>query len=305
MEIKIVYFLERVEFNSAKWNLPFQLTIIYYIVFHYYPMYGAQIAFKNFSPGKGIAGSPWVGFEHFKSFFNSYYVFRIIRNTLLINIYDVIFGFPAPIILAILLNEVKNSTFRRSVQTITYLPHFISTVVLCGLIIDFTSREGLINNIITMLGGEPIMFLSKPEWFRTIFIGSGIWQNVGWGSIIYLAALSNIDPELYEAARIDGANKFKQIMHITIPGILPTIVIMFILRMGRMMSVGQDKVLLLYNPATYETADVISTFVYRKGLIDFNFSYASAVGLFNSVINFVLLILFNYLSRKLTDSGLW
>jgi len=268
-------------------------------------MYGAQIAFKNFSPGKGIAGSPWVGFEHFKSFFNSYYVFRIIRNTLLINIYDVIFGFPAPIILAILLNEVKNSTFRRSVQTITYLPHFISTVVLCGLIIDFTSREGLINNIITMLGGEPIMFLSKPEWFRTIFIGSGIWQNVGWGSIIYLAALSNIDPELYEAARIDGANKFKQIMHITIPGILPTIVIMFILRMGRMMSVGQDKVLLLYNPATYETADVISTFVYRKGLIDFNFSYASAVGLFNSVINFVLLILFNYLSRKLTDSGLW
>ena len=280
-------------------------SIIYYIVFHYYPMYGAQIAFKNFSPGKGIAGSPWVGFEHFKSFFNSYYVFRIIRNTLLINIYDVIFGFPAPIILAILLNEVKNSTFRRSVQTITYLPHFISTVVLCGLIIDFTSREGLINNIITMLGGEPIMFLSKPEWFRTIFIGSGIWQNVGWGSIIYLAALSNIDPELYEAARIDGANKFKQIMHITIPGILPTIVIMFILRMGRIMSVGQDKVLLLYNPATYETADVISTFVYRKGLIDFNFSYASAVGLFNSVINFVLLILFNYLSRKLTDSGLW
>lgn len=280
-------------------------AVLYYLVFHYYPMYGAQIAFKNFSPGKGIMGSPWAGFEHFFNFFKSYYFWRLIGNTLIINFYDLIFGFPAPIILALLLGEVKKSAFRRSIQTVTYLPHFISTVVLCGIILDFASREGLFNSMITFLGNEPIMFMIEPSWFQPIFVSSGIWQQVGWGSIIYLAALSNVDQELYEAAKIDGANRLKQILNVTIPCILPTIVIMFILRIGHMMNVGSDKVLLLYNAATYETADVISTFVYRKGLVDFSFSYASAVGLFNSIINFILLISCNKLSRKLTDSSLW
>ena len=280
-------------------------AVSYYLIFHYYPMYGAQIAFKSFSPGKGIVGSPWVGFQHFNSFFNSYYLGRIIRNTISINLYDLIFGFPAPIILALLLNEVKNSSFRRSIQTTTYLPHFISTVVLCGIVLDFTSREGLFNNVIGLFGIEPIMFMTEPSWFQPIYVSSGIWQEVGWGSIIYLASLMNADQELFEAAKIDGANRFQQIIHIAIPCILPTIVIMLILRMGRMMSVGSDKILLLYNPAIYEKADVISTFVYRKGLVEFSYSYASAVGLFNSIINFILLVTCNRISRNLTESSLW
>lgn len=280
-------------------------AVSYYLIFHYYPMYGAQIAFKNFTPGKGILDSPWVGFQHFAAFFNSYYLGRIVRNTITINLYDLIFGFPAPIILALLLYEVKNTAFRRTIQTTTYLPHFISTVVLCGIILDFTSREGLFNNLLGLFGIEPIMFMTEPSWFQPIYVGSGIWQEVGWGSIIYLAALMNADQELFEAAKIDGANRFKQIIHVAIPCILPTIVIMLILRMGRMMSVGSDKILLLYNPAIYEKADVISTFVYRKGLVEFSYSYASAVGLFNSVINFILLVTCNRISRNITESSLW
>lgn len=280
-------------------------SVIYYIVFHYLPMYGAQIAFKDFSPGKGIIDSPWVGLEHFINFFKSYYFVRLIRNTVLINVLDIIFGFPAPIILALLLNEVHKNSFKRVIQTVSYLPHFVSIVVLCGIIIDFTSREGLFNNLITYFGGEPISFMTNASWFRPIFVGSGVWQEVGWGSIIYLAALSNVDAELYEAARIDGAGRLRQALSVTIPSIFPIIVIMLILRMGRMMNVGQDKVLLLYNPSIYETADVISTFVYRKGLVEFNFSYATAVGIFNSIINFVILFSCNKLSKKFTDSSLW
>lgn len=280
-------------------------VIIYFIIFSYWPMYGIIIAFKEYSPGKGILGSEWVGLKNFKDFFSSYYVGRLIKNTLLINIYDLFWGFPAPIILALLINEVKNKLFKRTIQTISYLPHFISLVVVCGIIIDFTASDGLITTILSYFGVKPTNLLMKPELFRTIYISSGIWQGVGWGSIIYLAALTGINPSLYEAATIDGAGRWKQTIHITLPGIAPTIIIMLILRLGSMMSVGYEKIILLYNPTTYETADVISSFVYRKGLIESDYSYSTAVGLFNSIINFVLIIIANAISRKVSETSLW
>lgn len=268
-------------------------------------MYGAIISFKKFIPRRGILGSPWVGFEHFRTFFNSPYCLRLIRNTVLISLYGIIFAFPAAIILALLINEIQNSYFKKTVQTVTYLPHFISLVVICGILRDFLSMEGIINDFVELLGMERQLFLAEPKWFRTIYIGSGIWQGVGWNSIIFIAALSGIDQELYEAAVIDGAGKWKQTLHVTIPGILPTIIIMLILRVGNIMSVGHEKVILLYNPAIYETADVISTYVYRKGLLENNFSFSSAVGLFNSVINFALLVCVNKISRTLSETSLW
>lgn len=279
--------------------------IAYYIIFCYVPMYGVTIAFKDFSIKAGILGSKWVGFKYFRDFFNSYYFLRLIRNTLLINIYDLLWSFPAPIIFALLLNEIRSNLLKRTVQTITYLPHFISMVVICGIILDFTSTKGVINVLLGYLGIEPSNLMARPEFFRTVYIGSGIWQGIGWGSIIYLSALSGIDPQLYEAATIDGANRWKQVWHVTLPGIAPTIIILLILRLGSMMSVGFEKIFLLYNPMTYETADVISTFVYRKGLIDFDYSYSTAVGLFNSVINFALLVIANKLSKKYSETSLW
>ncbi|MFU0799299.1 MAG: ABC transporter permease subunit [Xylanivirga thermophila] len=279
--------------------------LAYYIIFCYIPMYGVTIAFKDFSIKLGILKSPWAGFKYFKDFFNSYYCLRVIKNTLLLNLYDLLWGFPAPIILALLLNELRNQKFKRCVQTVTYLPHFVSMVVICGIIIEFVSTDGLINVLLSYLGIEPSNMLTRPELFRTIYISSGIWQGIGWGSIIYLASLTGIDPALYEAATIDGAGRWKQTLHVTLPGIAPTIIILLILRLGSMMSVGFEKILLLYNPMTYETADVISTYVYRKGLLDFDYSYSAAVGLFNSIINFLLLIIANTLSRKLTEESLW
>lgn len=279
--------------------------LVYYLIFHYGPMYGALIAFKDFNPMKGILGSPWAGLVHFQSFFQNVYFERIIINTLLINLYGLLFGFPAPIILALLLNEIRNKLFKRCVQTVSYLPHFISIMVVCGIIIDFTGRKGLINDILVLFGVERFNLLAKPELFRTIYVGSDIWQSVGWGSIIYLAALSTIDPQLYEASTIDGAGRWRQILHISLPGIMPTIIILLILRMGSMMNVGFEKIILLYNAGTYETADVISSFVYRKGLLDFNYSFSSAVGLFNSVINFTLLLSANWISRKVNETSLW
>jgi putative aldouronate transport system permease protein len=275
------------------------------MIFHYIPIYGVQIAFKNYSVGKGILGSPWVGFTHFVSFFKSYYFRRLLYNTVVISLLDIFFGFPAPVILALLLNEVRTRKFKRTIQTVTYLPHFISTVVLCGMIVDFTTTDGVINSIITAFGFSPIAFLVEPSWFKPILVASGIWQEAGWGSIIYMAALAGVDQELYEAATIDGANKWKQVFHVTIPSIMPTIVIMLILRCGKIMDVGSEKILLLYTPVTYETADVISTFIYRKGLLDMSYSYSAAVGLFNSIINFILLVSVNRISRKLSESSLW
>jgi len=281
-------------------------VVAYYIIFKYIPMYGAQIAFRDFNPYQGFWGSPWVGFKYFKQFFNSVYFFRLLRNTFAINLYDLIVGFPAPIILALMINEVKNNSFKRVVQTIVYLPHFISIVVLAGMIISFLSpRNGIINLIIKTFGGQPIHFLAEPAWFRTIYVWSGIWQGAGWGSIIYLAALTSIDQTLYEAAIVDGATRWKRLIHITIPCIIPTVVIMFILRMGNMFSVGHEKVMLLYNPITYETADVISTYVYRRGLEGGEYSFSTAVGLFNSAINFITLFIFNNISRKVSEVSLW
>lgn len=280
-------------------------VIVYYAVFHYRPMYGVLIAFKNFSPGKGILGSPWVGFKFFLEFFDSYYFTRIVRNTLLINIYGLLFTFPAPILLALLLNEVRSAPYKKLVQTISYLPHFVSTVVIAGLVLQFVAKNGFINNVAVLLGGERVSFMLNPRYFRTIYLVSDVWQGIGWGSIIYLAALSGISPELYEAATIDGAGRFKQMLHITLPGISSTIIILLILKIGNMMNLGFEKIILLYNESIYETADVISSFIYRRGILEANYSYSTAVGLFNSVINLILILGANMLSRKFTETYLW
>ncbi|MDF2907814.1 MAG: carbohydrate transporter rane protein 1, family [Herbinix sp.] len=280
-------------------------VLLFYILFSYKPMYGAIIAFKNYAPARGIWESDWVGFDHFLRFFNSVYFFRLIRNTLLLSVYSLIFGFPAPILLALLLNEVRNKKFKSISQTITYLPHFISMIVITGMIVNFSMTTGLINDIIVFLGGERSPLLQNQHLYRTIYVASSIWQEVGWGSIIYLAALAGVDSELYEASMIDGAGKFKQLIYVTLPSITPTIVIMLILKMGSLMSIGYEKTILLYNPSTYETADIISSYVYRIGLLEQNWSYSTAIGLFNSVINLFLLILTNKISRKYSETSLW
>ncbi len=279
--------------------------IAYYLIFHYLPMCGILIAFENYKPLKGFFRSEWVGLKYFIDFFQGYYAKRIILNTVIINFYDLLFGFPAPILFALLLNEVSNKAFKRTVQTISYLPYFISLVVICGILVDFLSQEGLINSLLGVFGFEPTSFLLFPQYFRTIYIASGIWQYMGYGAIIYMAALSSVDTQLYDAAVIDGCNRFKCVLHVTLPGIMPTIIIMLILRVGSMMSVGFEKIILLYNPATFETADVISSFVYRYGLLQGNFSYSTAVGLFNSVVNFLLLVGMNKFSKRVSEVSLW
>jgi putative aldouronate transport system permease protein len=281
------------------------IGVAYYVIFCYLPMTGILIAFEDYKPLKGVFGSTWVGLKYFKDFFSSHYFWRILRNTLMLNFYDVLIGFPAPIIFALLLNEVSNKLFKRTVQTISYLPYFISLVVVCGILVDFLSLNGLINQIVVLFGGEKTIFLQYPEYFRTIFVGSGIWQFLGYSAIIYLAALSSVDVQLYDAAAIDGCNRFQRVIHVTLPGIMSTIVIMFILRTGSLMNVGFEKIILLYNPSTYETSDVISSFIYRYGLLGGNFSYSTAVGLFNSVVNFGLIYLTNLLSRRASNISLW
>lgn len=281
-------------------------VLLYYAIFQYGPMYGAVIAFKQFDLAAGVWASPWVGFDHFRDFFQGYYFWRVIRNTFAISLLQLLFAFPAPILLALLLNEIMRKWFKQLVQTVTYMPHFISLVVVCGMIAQFTSRDGIITDLVVWLGGERTSLLAYADNFRTIFISSGIWQQVGWGSIIYLAALSGINPEQYEAATVDGAGRFRKLWTITIPGILPVIVILFILQIGHMMDVGFEKIVLLYNPNTYETADVINSFVYRQGLGgSFEYSFTTAVGLFQSLINFTLLVSANYISRKLNETSLW
>lgn len=280
-------------------------AILFYALFCYKPMYGIIIAFRNYSPGKGFVASPWVGLKHFTMFFKSYYFGRLLRNTLTISITSLIFGFPAPIIFALLLNEVRCNPFKRVVQTITYMPHFVSLVVLCSLIKTFTSDTGLIVQLLAKFGFEPVSLLSEKQYFVPIYVLSSIWQGFGWDSILYLSALTAIDPGLYEAATIDGANRWQQTLHVTIPGILGTIIITLILRMGGIMNVGYEKVMLLYNESIYETADVISTFVYRKGIGSGEWSYSTAVGLFNSVVNFAVVYTFNRISRKVSEVSLW
>ena len=280
-------------------------VLLFYIIFCYWPMYGAVIAFKDFKPALGILKSPWAGFDYFIEFFESYNFWGLLRNTILISFYSLLFAFPAPILFALLLNEVKNARWKKWIQTITYLPHFISLVIICGLVIQFTSTHGFINRIYAALTGATTSLINDPGAFRAIYIGSGIWQELGFSSILFIAAITGVDPQLYEAARLDGCGRFKQALYITIPCIMPTIVIMLILQIGGLMSVGWEKVFLLYSPLTYDTADVISTFVYRKGIQDMNYSYSTAVGLFNSVINFILIISANAVSRKVGENSLW
>ena len=280
-------------------------AILFYTLFCYKPLYGAIIAFKRYVPTKGIIASPWVGLTHFEAFFGSYYFWRLLRNTLTISLSSLVIGFPAPIIFALLLNELRSERFKKIVQTVTYLPHFISMVVMCGLIRLFTQDTGVVVQALSLFGFEPVSLLSRAEYFVPVYVLSGVWQGIGWGSIIYLSALTGIDPELYEAATIDGANRWRQTLHETLPGIAPTIIIMLLLRMGSVMNVGYEKIILLYNEGIYETADVISTFVYRKGLEQAQWSYSAAVGLFNSVVNFIIIVLMNRFSRAITDVSLW
>ena len=280
--------------------------LIYFIIFKYIPIYGVQIAFKDYKIRDGITGSAWVGFKHFKTFFTGPYAFKLIRNTLLLNFYNLIFGFPLPILFALLLNEVKSVFFKKFVQTVSYLPHFISLAAVIGMLSMFVAPStGIVNKIINFFGGESIAFLTEPGWFRTLYVISGIWTGLGWGAIIYIAALAAVELGLYEAAAIDGANRFHLMFHISLPSIMGTVVVMFILRVGSMMSVGSEKVLLMYNELTYETSDVISTFVYRRGLQNNDYSFSTAVEMFNSIVNIIFLWVANSLSRKFTESSLW
>jgi putative aldouronate transport system permease protein len=285
--------------------LLFLPAFIFYVIFCYAPMGGLIISFQNYSPTRGFFKSSWVGLKYFIEFFNSMFFFRLIRNTLMLNVYDIVFGFPAPIILALVLNELVGRKFKSVIQTIIYMPYFLSLVVLCGIIINFTNTEGVVNDITAFFGAAPKNFLLEIAWFKPIFIITNIWQYAGWSSIVYMAALAGVDPELYDAAYADGCGRLRRLIHVTLPGIMSVVVIMFILRLGNLMSVGFEKVILLYNPLTMETADVISSYVYRRGLLEANYSFATAVGLFNSVINFGFLWFANWLSRRVNEYSLW
>lgn len=280
-------------------------VVLFYILFHYKTMYGAIIAFYNYRPARGLEGSKWVGLDHFIYFFKSPFFMRTLKNTLAISLLNLLFAFPAPIILALLLNEVRNKYFKKVVQTVTYLPHFISSVIICGMLTSFCLSTGLFNDIIELFGGKRIPLLQGTDYYRTIYIASDIWQTIGWSSIIYLAALSGVDKNLYEAAQLDGANKWKQTWNITLPSILPTIMIQLILRIGTLMSVGYEKTLLIYNPTNYAVSDIIATYNFRMGLELGDWSYATAIGLFNSVVNCILLVMSNKLSKKYTENSLW
>lgn len=281
-------------------------ALLYFIIFHYVPMYGIQIAFKDYVPSLGFLGSEWVGLKHFERFFDSYYFWDLLKNTLGISIYELVVGFPLPILLALLLNEAKDGIYKRTVQTVTYAPHFISVVVISGMIIAFLSpTTGIINHIIQFFGLEPIAFMSDPAWFKTVYVLSGVWQSTGWGTIIYLAALSGVDPQQHEAAIVDGASRFQRIIYINIPTLVPTMIILLIMNLGNIMALGFEKILLLQNPLNMESSNVIATFVYQAGLLDAQYSFAAAVGLFNAVINAILLIAVNQIARKTSETSLW
>jgi len=280
--------------------------ILFYIIFRYGPLYGLIIAFKDYSVFSGVMGSDWVGLKHFIKFFSNQDFWMLFRNTLLLGFYTLIFGFPFPILLAILLNEVRTKWFKKSVQTLSYLPAFLSVVIISSMIIDFLSpTNGLLNQLLAAFGFEKKYFLVDPGWFRPIYVISEIWGTIGYESIIYLAAIAGINPTLYEAARVDGASRFHMIRHITIPGLMPTMLIMFILKTGSMIRIGYEKVLLLYNPMTYNVADVFSTYVYRKGLLESNYSYAAAVGMFEALVAMTMLLGANAISRSIGGTGLW
>ena len=282
----------------------FPLT--YLILFCYLPIYGAQIAFREYNPYKGVWGSEWVGLTHFITFFKSVFFVRLFRNTLVISLTQMAFTFPLPIIVALMLNEIANRYVKQTLQTVLYLPHFISVVVVAGLIFSVLSpNSGIINRIIQLTGHEPVYFFNEPKYFPFIIALAEVWQNTGWGTIVYLAAISAIDPTLYEAAVVDGASRFRQLLNITLPAITPTIITLFILRIGGLFTVGYQKILLLYNPTIYETADIIQTFVYRRGITGQEFSFGTAVDLFNSVLNLIMLLAFNKIMKRVSETSLW
>ncbi len=281
-------------------------TVIWLLLFLYKPMWGLQIAFKDYSVFRGIADSPWIGLDHFETLFSNDQFFRAIRNTVMISLYSLLFGFPVPIILALMFNEVLNQTYKKTAQTIVYLPHFISSVIIAGIVITaFSPSSGIVNSILEWLGLEPIYFLTRSEWFRPIFIGTTIWQEAGFQSIVYLAAIAGVSPTLYESAVVDGANRWQMMWKITLPSILPTIIIMLIIRIGSMLEISFEMIILLYQPATYETADVINTYIYRQGLQGGQYDLAAAAGLFNAVVAFVLVISANAISRRYSRTSLW
>ncbi|MEM5475470.1 sugar ABC transporter permease [Pacificibacter sp. AS14] len=293
---------------KREWQLYAMLlpTIIWFLVFLYKPMYGLQIAFKDYSIFRGVSGSPWIGFEHFHTLFSNDQFIRAVKNTIIISFYNLLFGFPAPIILALMFNEVLHASYKKTAQTIVYLPHFISSVIIAGIVITaFSPTAGIINTFISWLGFEPIYFLTQPEWFRPIFVGTGIWQEAGFGSIVFLAAISGVNPSLYESAVVDGANRWQMMWKITVPSILPTILIMLIIRIGNVMEVSFELVMLLYQPSTYATADVVNTWVYRQGLQSGQYDLAAAAGLFNAVVALTLVMTANTLSRRFSRTSLW
>lgn len=300
--------MNRLKKNFVRYRYIYLLllpVVVYYAVFCYGPMSGIVIAFQNFKPALGVSGSKWVGWKHFADFLTGPYAWRLIRNTLMINILQIIFAFPVPIIVALLINEINCKGYKKAVQTISYMPHFISLVVMCGLLVNFCRSDGIFNDFLSLFGFERRNLLAEANLFRPIYVLSGIWQEAGWGSIIYLATLSTVDVGLYEAATIDGANRFQRMLHVSFPGLLPIIIVQLIMRVGNILTTGFEKVFLLYSPLTYDTADIISTYIYRQGLELSNYSYGTAVGLFNSVVNLIILVMANYISRMVTEESLW
>lgn len=284
------------------------LPLAYFVIFHYLPMYGAQIAFREFIAVRGIWESPWVGFDQFIKFFRSYQFERVVGNTIGIAVYMLAAGFPIPIILALMINNSESRRFKKTAQMVTYAPHFISTVVLVGLVIQFLSpRFGAVNAVITAFGGEPILFMGEPNLFKSVYVWSGVWQEAGWGTIIYLAALAGIDPTLHEAAIVDGATKIQRTWHIDVPGILPTAIVILILRVGQLMNIGFEKVFLMQNPLNLQSSEIIQTYVYKIGIAaDLpNYSYSAAIGLFNSLINFMLIVIVNEIAKRVSNTSLW
>lgn len=283
--------------------------LLYYLIFRYIPMFGIIIAFEDYKPFFGIEGiftSNWVGLKHFMKFFQSAYCLRLIKNTLLLSLYTLIWGFPLSIVLALFINELRFNRFKKVVQTVSYLPHFLSAVIVCGIIRTMTGTDGgLLNAIIVHFGGEPIYFLGETQWFRTIYTVSDVWQTIGWNSIVFIAAMAGIDRALYEAAKVDGAGVLKRMWYVTLPGIMPVVTIMLIMRVGNILNVGYEKVLLLYSPQIYSVSDIISTYVYREGLINQNYSFATAVNMFTSVVSLVMVLGTNYVTKKMGQEGVW
>ncbi|GIN69955.1 sugar ABC transporter permease [Bacillus sp. J14TS2] len=306
VKIKKKFNIRRRIFNNWDIYLLLVPVLAYFIIFKYIPMYGVQIGFKDFIATKGITGSEWVGMKHFTRFFDSYYFWRLIKNTLGIGLYELAVAFPIPIILALMINEVRLNRFKKLVQNVTYAPHFLSTVVIVGMLFLFLNPQyGMVNNLLSAIGLKPISFMTEPAWFKTVYVLSHVWQQMGWSSIIYLAALAGVPPELHEAARMDGASRLQRIRHVNIPAIVPVIIILLILNVGNIISVGFEKVFLMQNALNVEASDVIATHVYKTGIMGAQYSYSTAVGLFNSIISFILLVVVNQISRKVSETSLW